>query len=401
MPWNSNNGPGPWGSGGNNQPPKGPWGGGNNRPQRPGGPWGNGGPNKPGDLDEMLRQARDAMRNILPSGFGGASIALVAIILLGIWGASGFYRVEPDEQGVVLRFGAYTGQTTPPGLNYHLPWPIESVQTPQVTRINNVNIGFRPDARSNTGRDIPEESQMLTGDENIIDISFTVFWRIRNVGEFLFNTRTGDRSSDPESMVKSVAESGIREVMGRTEIQPALGEARAQIEQQVQALTQQVLDSYHAGIEVTQVQLQRVDPPAAVIEAFRDVQRATTDRERSRNEAEGYRNDLIPRARGEAQQVIQAAQADRDSRIARARGEAQRFTSVLQAYQSARDITMRRMYLETMEEIFRRNNAVVIDDHLQNVLPFMSLGGSGRAVPRTPLPQSPTQLPTQQQGTTR
>ncbi len=381
MPWNNNNGPGPWGSGNNNQRPGSPWGGNGNN-QRPGGPWGGGGrgPSGPGDLDAILQQ----LRNMLPSGFGGASFALVAVILLGIWGASGFYRVQPDEQGVVLRFGAYTGQTTPPGLNYHLPWPIESVETPQVTRINRVDIGFRSDgARSSASRerDIVEESLMLTGDENIVDISFTVLWRIRDVGEFLFNTRTGERSSDPESMVKAVSESGIREVMGHTNIQPALGEARAQIEQQVQRLAQDVLNSYNAGIEITQVQLQRVDPPAAVIEAFRDVQRANTDRERERNQAEGYRNDLLPRARGEAQQVMQAAQAERDSNIARARGEAQRFTSVLQAYQAAKDITMRRMYLETMEEVFRRNNAVVIDDNLRNVLPFMSLGTGGNPPP--------------------
>ncbi len=216
---------------------------------------------------------------------------------------------------------------------------------------------------------------MLTGDENIIDIDVAVFWRIRDAGEFLFNTR------NPESTVKSAAESVMREVIGRTPIQPALTEARAQIEQEVRRGAQAIMDQYRAGIEITQVQLQKVDPPAQVVDAFRDVQRANADRERARNEAESFRNDIIPRARGEAERLVQEAQGARESQIARARGEAARFTSVLTAYQSAQDVTVRRIYLETMEEILRRNPMIIVDDRLQGIVPFLPLG-EGAAAPR-------------------
>ncbi|MCO6416851.1 FtsH protease activity modulator HflK [Siccirubricoccus sp. KC 17139] len=316
----------------------------------------------------------------LPQGSGsGLAVGVLLLLLLAAWAASGIYRVQPDEQGVVLRFGAFTG-TTQPGLNYHLPWPIESVMTPRVTTENLVFIGYRsgeqPTARGPVGRDVLEESLMLTGDENIIDIDFVVRWRIRDAGDFLFNTR------NPETTIKSAAESVMREVIGRTPIQPALTEARGLIETQVAQGTQAIMDQYRAGVAITQVQLQKVDPPAAVIEAFRDVQRAAADRERQRNEAEAYRNDIIPRARGEAERMLQEAQAFRDSQEARARGEAQRFTQVLAAYSQARDITMRRIYLETMEDILRRNPKVIVDDRLQGLVPFLNLGGEAARAPR-------------------
>ena len=226
---------------------------------------------------------------------------------------------------------------------------------------------------------------MLTGDENIIDIDFAVFWRIRDAGEFLFNTR------NPESTVKSAAESTMREVIGRTPIQPALTEARAQIEAQVRQQTQEMLDSYGAGVEITQVQLQKVDPPNAVIEAFRDVQRANADRERLRNEAESYRNDIIPRARGEAERMVQEAQGFKESQVARATGEAQRFLSVLASYEAAKDVTLRRMYLETMEEILRKNPKIIVDDRLQGIVPFLPLtgGAAGASVPQSPPASQP------------
>lgn len=330
----------------------------------------------------MIRQAQDTVRRYLPRGTGGRGLGLIVLLLLVIWGASGFYRVDPDEQGVVMRFGAFD-RTTPPGLNYHIPWPVESVTTPRVTRINRVDVGFRapadagPTTRPVPSRDVLEESLMLTGDENIIDIDFAVFWRIRDAGEFLFNTR------NPEATVKSAAESVMREVIGRTPIQPALTEARAQIEQEVRRGTQAIMDQYGAGIEIAQVQLQRVDPPATVVDAFRDVQRANADRERARNEAESYRNDIIPRARGEAERMVQEAEGFKESQVARARGEAQRFISVLTAYQTARDVTTRRMYIETMEEILRRNPTVLVDDRLQGVMPLLNMGaGAGGGLPQ-------------------
>lgn len=404
----NNGGPSPWG----NPRPGGPWG-----TPPPGPPGGGGrGPGGPGpDLDDLIRKAQDWVRTYLwtPGGGGGAggglagsgrAMAILGVLALGAWFASGIYRVQPDELGVVLRFGAYHHRDEP-GLNYHLPWPVETAQTPRVTTENLVFIGFRsgdPSApRAGTGRDVLEESLMLTGDENIIDIDFVVRWRIGTAQDFLFNTR------NPEVTIKSAAESMMREVIGRTPIQPALTEARGQIETQVALGTQAILDQYKAGVVITQVQLQKVDPPAAVIEAFRDVQRAAADKERQRNEAEAYRNDIIPRARGEAERMMQEAQGFRDSQEARARGEATRFISVLGAYQQAQDITMRRLYLETMEEILKRNPKVIVDDRLQGLVPFLNLGEQPQQRPRPANPAAANgappmlQTPRPQQGIPR
>ncbi len=369
----NNGGPSPWG----NPRPGGPWG-----TPPPGPPGGGRGPGGPGpDLDDLIRKAQDWVKGNrwMPKGGGsGRVMAILALIVVGVWAFSGVYRVQPDEEGVVLRFGAYDRKALP-GLNYHLPWPIESAQTPRVTTENLVFIGFRSADPSTTraavARDVLEESLMLTGDENIIDIDFVVRWRIREAPDFLFNTR------NPEVTIKSAAESVMREVIGRTPIQPALTEARGQIETQVAQGTQAIMDQYGAGVAITQVQLQKVDPPQAVIEAFRDVQRAAADRERLQNEAQAYRNDIIPRARGEAERMIQEAQGFRDSQEVRARGEATRFVAVLQAYQQAQDITMRRLYLETMEEILRNNPKVIVDDRLQGLVPFLNLGEQQQSAP--------------------
>ncbi len=397
MSWNNGGGSGPWGPGNNNTPPRGP-----NR-----GPWGGGGggPNGIPDLDEVLARLQASVRRFAPGGPGGrrGSPRLIALILLVgavIWLASGFYRVEPDQQGVVLRFGAFQ-RTTLPGLNYHLPWPFEQALTPAVTRINRTEVGFRiaadnagagrigatrdlgrdPPARDIPGRttaarEVLEEALMLTGDENIIDINFSVFWRIRDAGTFLFNTR------NPENTVKSVAESVMREVVGRTPIQPALTEARARIEQSVMTGAQNVLDQYGAGVEITQVQLQKVDPPGAVIESFRDVQRANTDAERARNEAESYRNDIVPRARGDAARLTAEADGARQANIAEAAGQAQRFLSVYQAYSVAKDVTLKRLYIETMQDILTKTPSIVVDDKLQGIVPYLPLDPNGR--PRAP-----------------
>lgn len=389
MPWNSSGGSGQGGSPWGNPRPGGPWG----QPPQGGGQGGGRGPGGGPDLDDAIRQAQDALRRILPRGGGGSGkwigIGLAALIV--VWGASGFYRVQPDEQGVVMRFGAFN-RTTAPGLNYRIPWPVESVTTPRVTRINRIDVGFRaagdsPLTRPVSARDVLEESLMLTGDENIIDIDFAVFWRIRDAGEYLFNTR------NPDQTVKLAAESVMREVVGRTPIQPALTEARAQIEQQVRSGTQFILDQYGSGIELTQIQLLKVEPPAEVIDTFRDVQRANADRERLRNEAEAYRNDIIPRARGEGQRMIQEAEGYRESQVARARGEAARFTSVLSAYQTAKDVTIRRLYLETMEEILRRNPKIVLDERLQGVVPYLPLDGGANGGNPAPRPQAQQPAP--------
>ncbi|HYH18123.1 MAG TPA: FtsH protease activity modulator HflK, partial [Azospirillum sp.] len=237
-------------------------------------------------------------------------------------------------------------------------------------------------------RDVQDESLMLTGDENIIDIDFTVFWRIKDAGQFLFMIR------DPEGTVKVAAESAMREVIGRTELQPALTEARQQTEQATQRLLQTMLDEYKAGIEVMQVQLQKADPPAPVIDAFNDVQRARADRERLRNEAEAYRNDIIPRARGESERLIQEASAYREQIVSLAQGDADRFRKVYEAYAQAKDVTAKRMYLETMEEILRGSNKVIIDGNAQGaqgVVPYLPLNQLQPAPQPQPAPAKPGQ----------
>ncbi len=366
MPWNNQgggNGGGPWGSppgGGGNGNGNNPWG----RPpgggQQPGGP----------DLEELLRKGQERFKNLTPGGLGGGKGILLGVVALGlIWGLSGIYRVQPDEQGVVLRFGQYT-RTEQPGLRYHLPAPIETVETPKVTRVNRLEIGYRSAVDNRRGGgDVIDESLMLTGDENIIDIDFTVMWVIKDAGNFLFKIR------EPELTVKMAAESAMREVIGRTDIQPALTEARQEIEQQTRLLLQTMLDEYQSGIEISQVQLQKVDPPGPVVDAFNDVQRARQDRERLRNEAEAYRNDIIPRARGEAEQLIQQASAYREQVVSLAQGDAQRFAQVMAAYNQAPEITARRMYLETMQEVLSGSNKIIIDQGKggPGVVPFLPL----------------------------
>ncbi len=368
------------------------------------------------DLDQIIAQAQERARRLLgslggPGGtgggrrFGGRGLMLLGIAAAALWLASGLYRVEPDQEGVVLRFGAFT-RLTPPGLNYHLPWPIEAVETPAVTRVNRIEIGYRsgeptdevpaeaPVGRD-SGRDIAQESLMLTGDENIVDVNIAVLWRIDDVVAYLFNTR------DPRVTVKAVTESVLREVMGRSPIQPALGPLRAQIADQVMRQTQQILNGYHAGVQIVQVLPQMVDPPAAVVESFRDVQRANTDAERMRNQAEGYQNDIVPRARGEASRIVALAQGDRQAAIARATGEAQRFQSVLTAYQAAKDVTMKRLYLDTMQDVLSHAQTLVLDDKLRGVLPFLPLSAepaagvpaSSAPAPAAPAPAAPAPAP--------
>ncbi|MBV9249263.1 MAG: FtsH protease activity modulator HflK [Acetobacteraceae bacterium] len=350
----------------------------------------------------LIARLQAMVRNFLGGGPGGGprrslassrGLALLAIAVAASWIASGFYRVQPDELGVVLRFGAYSYRTSP-GLNYHLPWPIERVERPAVTRINRIEIGYRSGVQG--GREVPAESLMLTGDENIIDINVAVFWKISDAVAYLFNTR------DPEPLVKAVSESSLREVIGRTPIQPALTQLRARIETDVLHQVQQILDRYKAGVEITQVQLQKVDPPGAVIESFRDVQRANTDAERIRNEAEAYRNDIVPRARGDAARITAEAQGARQAAIAQATGQAQRFDSVLKAYETAKDVTLRRMYLDTMQDVLVHAQALVVDDKLRGLVPFLPLNVPSPPSP-TPRPATPQQPspPSAQTGASR
>ena len=380
MPWQSQGGDdrgggGPWGGGGGNG--GGPWGRGSG-----GSGGGGGGGGRPPDFEDFIRKGQDRFKRFMPSGGGGGKgLILIVLAALVLWAASGLYRVQPDQQGVVLRFGKWV-DTTQPGLNWHIPYPIESVDTPSVERINSIDVGFRSAGAagraSGSRRDVEEESLMLTGDQNIIDIDFTVVWKIADAGQFLFNIR------DPEATVKLAAESAMREIIGRTNIQPALTEARQEIEFMTRDSLQEILNGYEAGIEITQVQLQEVQPPAQVIDAFDDVQRSQQDRDRLRNEADAYRNDILPRARGEAQRMIQEAEAYKERLINEADGEAQRFLSVYNAYRENPDVTRRRMYLETLQRVFSETDKVILDSDAGGAVPYLPLNelrGRGASVP--------------------
>jgi len=348
------------------------------------GPWGGGGPsNQPPDLEELLKRSQERLRQAMPGGFGNNrnGAIVIGLIVVTVWLLSGIYVVEPDEQGVVQRFGAYTSRTAP-GINYHLPWPIEKVQTPKVTREHQINIGYRQTSNVNepeSARDVTEESLMLTGDENILDINFTVFWVIKDAGAYLFNVE--NPSNAPDATVKAVAESAMREVVGRNNIEAILTESREAIQDDVRVLMQQMLDSYTAGITVTRVQMQKADPPQQVIDAYRDVQAARTDQERMRNEAEAYANKVIPEARGAAARIIQQAEGYKQQVTSEAQGEAQRFVAIYEQYRKAPDVTRRRIYLETMQDILGGTNKIIIDKSAgSGVVPYLPLPGltSGR-----------------------
>ena len=347
-----------------------PWG------SAPGGGNGSGKGPTPPDIDAIIRDIQNKINKFLPGGSksGGKPIGLILIILLFIWLASGLYRVGPDEQGVVLRFGKFI-KTTQPGLHYHIPVPVETVETPKVTKVNRIDIGFRSERDSgfSTGggvADVPQESLMLTGDENIVNIDFSVFWVIKDAGKFLFEIQ------DPEGTVKAAAETAMREVIAKSDIQPILTEGRAKIEVETQEIIQSILDEYQSGIQVTQVQTQKADPPDQVIDAFRDVQAARADMERSKNEAEAYANDVIPRARGEAAKIMQAAEAYKQKVVAASEGEASRFLSIFNEYEKAKEVTQERMYLETMEKVLADIDKVIIEK-----------GAGSGVVPYLPLPE--------------
>ena len=349
-----------------------PWG------SPPGGGNGSGRGPTPPDIDEIIKNIQKTINRFIPGrGAGGSKpIFLGLIILVIIWIASGLYRVLPDEQGVVLRFGKFVN-TTQPGLNYHIPFPIERALTPKVTKVNRMDVGFR--TGSDTGfssagiADVPEESLMLTGDENIVNIDFSVFWVIKDAGKFLFKIQ------DPQGTVKAAAETAMREVIAKSRIQPILTEGRSQIEVETQEIIQDILDEYNSGIQITQVQTQKADPPDQVIDAFRDVQAARADMERSKNEAEAYANDVIPRARGEAARILQAAEAYKKQVVARAEGEASRFISIYTEYALAKEVTQERMYLETMEKVLASIDKIIIEKNAgSGVVPYLPLPELGK-----------------------
>ena len=356
MAWGDDNGKGrnPWGS----VPPS-------------GGGRGNGGP--PPEFDDLIGRFQDRMKNLMPDFLKGRGIFVVLALFVFVWLASGFYRVQPSEQGVELRFGKWT-ETTTQGWQYHLPYPIETVFVLNVTNVNRIDIGFRPgETQSSGGRasDILEESLMLTGDENIVNVSFTVFWVIDDAKNFLFNIQS------PQAVtVKEIAESVMRETVGKTNFQGAITEARGPIQVEVLERLQDVLNSYGAGILITGIELSKVEAPPQVLTAFRDVQAAVQDNTRYQNEARAYANEIVPRAQGEAAKITQQAEAYKEQVIARATGEASRFLAVYEQYNKAKDVTRKRIYLETMEEILSGMNKVIVDE-----------GAGTGVVPYLPLPE--------------
>jgi len=362
MPWNSQGGGWQGGGNGGGGGGRGPWG------QGPsGGGGGGGGPQKP-DFEDMIRRGQDRLKQFSPGGGGNRGIiAIIVILVLAFFiGRDSFYVVQPSQQGVVLRFGEFV-RTDPPGFAFKLPF-VETAMTPEVTRVQQTDIGFRRLGQDRKN-DIKDESLMLTGDENIVDIDFSVQWRIAQAGKFLFEI------DNPTQTLKVVAESAMREVIGRTPIQAMLTTDKGIIEQEVRDLVQSTLDEYNSGIAIQGVKLQQVDPPSNVIDAFRDVQRAKADRERKKNEADAYANSIVPVARGEAAKMLEEAQAYKEQKIAEAQGEASRFAAIAKEYRRNPEVTGRRLYLETMEEVLKGMDKVIIDSQGggQGVVPYLPL----------------------------
>jgi len=365
----------PWSNNGNND---------NNQNQNP---WGNrgGGNQTPPDIEEVIRRLQERFGSLF-GGKGGKSggsgngpeisknmiVGVMAAVVL-FWGLSGFYKVAADEEAVVLRFGKFIG-TTGPGLNWAIPYPIDTIEKLPVTRIQRLEIGFRHFS-DGIIRKRTNESLMLTKDENIVDISFIVQYKIKNVENFLFNI------GKPVKTVRDAAESAIREVIGRTMIDDVLTTKKAEVEVEMEVLIQSILDSYKAGISISTVKLQDVQPPERVIKEFKDVASAREDKERAKNEAQAYANDIIPNARGEAKKRVLDAEAYAKQIVERAKGEADRFESVLTAYKMAPEVTRKRLYMDTMQEVMSRADKVIIDASVAgHVLPYLPLNKLGNKV---------------------
>lgn len=347
MPWNDNANPGPWGSpsGGDGDrkeiPPKRPQGGGPRGPRGPGGP----------DLNATFERLQRRLNDLLGGGGGGLNpraLTLIGAGVVGLWALSGFYIVQPNERGVVLTFGSYS-RIAGSGPNYHLPFPIEKVEKVSVTSLRRTDVGGQKDG------DLPAESLMLTGDEQIIDLDFSITWRVADPRAYLFATRS------PDEAVKAVAESAMREVVGKTPLQPIISTGRGQVQLQTAELMQKTLDSWGAGITIVEVQIRSANPPPEVVSAFREVNNAQQDADSAINEANTYRNRVINEAKGDASKILQGAQGYREQAVRDAEGEAARFNQIYTEYRRAPGVTRDRLYIETMERILARSNKVVID----------------------------------------
>uniref|UniRef100_I2PZ10 Protein HflK n=1 Tax=Desulfovibrio sp. U5L TaxID=596152 RepID=I2PZ10_9BACT len=341
----------------------------------------------PGRVGEDWGRKLSTLKGRLP---GGPKI--VILVLAVFWLASGIYIVEPDEAGIVQRFGAYA-YSTGPGPHYHLPFPVETVKTPKVSQVRRVEVGFR----SNYGREgtslqnksVPEESLMLTGDENIVDVQFIVQYQIGNPVDYLFKV------SHPDDTLKSAAEAAMREVMGDAKIDSVLTSGKLKVQTDTKALLQTMLTRYGCGIDVVAVQLQDVHPPREVVDAFKDVASAREDKIRSVNEADAYANDILPKARGRAAAILNEATAYREQTIRRAKGGADRFSALCAEYEKAKDVTRDRLYIEGMETLLATpglEKLVLSDDAARQAVPYLSLDAL-RQAPQVPAPENPAGRP--------
>lgn len=293
---------------------------------------------------------------------------LIVGILLFLWLISGFYQVQPSEQGIVLRLGKYI-ETTDAGLHYHLPYPFERVYIVDVSKERSINLGVNEGSFREVSSNELTESHMLTGDENIVDINLTVVWNIKDAKDYLFKTRT------PDSTVKVAAQSVLREIIGQSKMEDVITGDRNKIENDTKKELQALLDNFKTGVNVVRVKLQKADPPKQVVDAFNEVQRAKTDAERFKNEAEAYANEVLPKAEGEAIKRKQEAEAYKQAVISKAEGEAQRFTSVYNAYKTGKLVTSKRLYLETMEDVLKRSKKVIMEpgQKSSNMMPILPL----------------------------
>ncbi len=340
-------------------------------------PWGNDSDNNRGFSGDSFKNfgdifkkqskfSNDNMPGQMPSK---KLIVFLILIAAGIWLFSGFYVVNPEEQGIELLFGKYTTETGP-GLNYNLPSPIGRSIKLKTATVNKELIGYNP-ANDGYNRSSKPEFLMLTGDENIVDTNFEVQWRIKNPKDYLFNVHERFQGST----VKDAAESAMREIIGKNSINYAMkGEGRTQIALETTKLIQEILNSYNMGVEILSIQMKNLDPPLKVINSFRDVQSARADKEREINQAQAYNNDVIPKARGKAVNIIQEAEAYKQEVINNSKGKADRFSSILGEYKKNKEITRSRMYLETMEHIFSSVDKVILDkDIAKGAIPYLPL----------------------------
>ncbi|TPW33169.1 FtsH protease activity modulator HflK [Martelella alba] len=357
MPWSNQNGGGPWGGGGGDNP--GPWGQGPNRPRGNGGGNGNGGPP---DIEDFFKRGQDQFKGMFPGGFGIGIVAVIIVIVAAFWVLQSTYTVQPDQRGVELRFGKPKQEVQMPGLHFMI-WPIESVELVNITE-QQVNIGTGNSARSGI---------MLTGDQNIVDISFSVFYTVTNPQNYLFDVEA------PVQTLQQVAESAMREVVSRRPADDVFRDDREGILSDVKAIVQDTMDRYGAGLTITAVTVQDASPPKEVADAFDEVQRAEQDEDRYMEEANQYANKELGAARGEAAKIREDAAAYKDRVTKEAEGEAQRFSSIYDSYKTAPDVTRKRLYLETMQDALSHSNNVIVDDNGTGVVPYLPLDQINKA----------------------